>query len=179
MHHRRSIRLKGHDYSREGAYFVTVVVHDRELLLSNPAAAAMIQRWWDELPRKFPAVDVNAFVVMPNHVHGIIVIGADLRVGPPDERAGGEHTGSPLRAMSGLDGSVGADLRVGPDRRNARDPTLGRIIQWFKTMTTNEYIRGVEQHGWPPFRHRFWQRSYYEHVIRDEEIGRASCRERV
>jgi putative transposase len=44
---------------------------------------------------------------------------------------------------------------------------LGDIVGWFKTMTTNEYIRGVKQHGWPPFRGKVWQRNYYEHVIRN------------
>jgi REP element-mobilizing transposase RayT len=45
---------------------------------------------------------------------------------------------------------------------------LHRILQWFKTMTTNEYIHGVKQHHWPPFNGKLWQRNYYEHIIRDE-----------
>ena len=48
-------------------------------------------------------------------------------------------------------------------------PPLQKIVQWFKTMTTNEYIHGVKEHGWPPFQGNLWQRSFYEHVIRDEE----------
>jgi putative transposase len=43
------------------------------------------------------------------------------------------------------------------------------IVQWFKTMTTNEYIQGVKQDGWPPFDKRFWQRNYYERIIRNDE----------
>ena len=43
------------------------------------------------------------------------------------------------------------------------------MVQWFKTMTTNEYIRCVNQSGWPPFPKRVWQRNYYEHIIRDED----------
>ena len=150
-HHRRSIRLKNYDYAQIGAYFVTIVVNERLLLLENPAIAAMVQRWWDELPHKFPTVDTDAFVIMPNHIHGIIVIGntvgADLRVGPRagEHTGSGEHIGSPIRK-----------------------PTLGQIVQWFKTMTTNEYIRGVKGQGWPPFNRHFWQRNYYEHVIRNE-----------
>ena len=42
------------------------------------------------------------------------------------------------------------------------------MVQWFKTMTTNEYIRGVKEKGWPPFPKKLWQRSYWERVIRDE-----------
>ena len=70
-------------------------------------------------------------------------VGADLCVCPDDCRHGrtaGEHTGSPLH----------------------------RVIQWFKTMTTNEYICGVKQHGWTPFPGKLWQRNYYEHIVRNE-----------
>jgi len=59
----------------------------------------------------------------------------------------GAHAGAPLRADK---------------------PSLSRIVQWFKTMTTNEYIRGVKQYAWPEFPGHFWQRNYHEHVIRDD-----------
>ena len=48
-------------------------------------------------------------------------------------------------------------------------PTIARMIQWFKTMSINEYMRGVKQYGWPRFPKRLWQRNYFEHIIRDEE----------
>ena len=73
-HHRRSIRLKGYDYARAGAYFVTICAQHRELLFEPETVRAMIQRWWDKLPEKFDHVKTDAFVVMPNHIHGIIVI---------------------------------------------------------------------------------------------------------
>jgi REP element-mobilizing transposase RayT len=72
------------------------------------------------------------------------MIRADQRVCPNTENEQiqkGEHTGSPLH----------------------------QIIQWFKTMTTNDYIRGVKQHKYQEFRHRLWQRNYYEYIIRNEE----------
>jgi REP element-mobilizing transposase RayT len=47
-------------------------------------------------------------------------------------------------------------------------PSLSQIVQWFKSMTTNDYIRGVKEDGWPPFRKRLWQRAYYDHIVRDE-----------
>src|SRR3970040_753664 len=95
-HHRRSIRLKGYDYSRAGAYFVTIVTQHRECVLGETAneemrlnaAGQMAEKWWLELNHKFPNVDTDEYVVMPNHFHGIVVItptdnvGADLRVGP-------------------------------------------------------------------------------------------------
>jgi REP element-mobilizing transposase RayT len=81
-HHRRSIRLKGYDYSLAGAYFVTVCVHRGRCLLGEIrdgemhlnglgeiAAAA-----WDDLPNHYPHVVLGAFVVMPNHVHGVVVL---------------------------------------------------------------------------------------------------------
>lgn len=162
-HHRRSIRLKGYDYSSEGAYYVTIVAQGRECLFGEIVdgemilndAGQMIVKWWNELPNKFPNIVLGEFVVMPNHFHGIIFImetvGADLRVCPDDERVcpddeeKGEHVGSPQQIP------------------------LSRIIQWFKTMTTNEYIRGVNQLNWKPFVGKLWQRNYYEHIVRNEK----------
>jgi len=126
-------------------------------------AARMIERWWFELNRKFPTAETDEFVIMPNHFHGIVVIsvGADLRVGPVSKGARtahqGAHTGAPL-----------------PDSRPANQAThagvsLPTVIQWFKTMTTNEYIRGIKAASWPSFNGRLWQRNYYEHAIRDED----------
>jgi putative transposase len=168
IHHRRSIRLKGYDYRQAGGYFVTMVTQGRDALFGEVVngemilndAGEMIVRWWLELPNKFPNVNVDIFVVMPNHFHGIIfiidgadnsanadVVGADLRVSPElRDDDGGEHAGSPQR------------------RPNA---PLSQMIQWFKTMTTNEYIRGVKNLGWKPFNGKVWQRDYYEHIIRN------------
>jgi len=132
-HHRRSIRLKGYDYSRAGAYFVTICMYQRECLFGAVVdgviraneAGLMVGRWWLELARKFPALQTDTYVIMPNHVHGIIVIsdpdtddpvGADLRVCPnggrnqqgehADQRGEhadqqGEHAGSPLPTADG------------------------------------------------------------------------------
>src|ERR1700719_3806097 len=87
IHRRRSIRLKEHDYSQAGAYFVTICTKDRECLFGKIAdtgmelndAGQMITRWWAELNHKFPTVETNEHIVMPNHFHGIITI-----VGHPD-----------------------------------------------------------------------------------------------
>jgi REP element-mobilizing transposase RayT len=157
-HRRRAIRLRGYDYAQAGAYFVTIVTQDRACLFGEVVngemqlndAGRMIEQWWFELNRKFSQVETDEFVVMPNHFHGTVVIagdpvGADLRVGPDSEGAHvdgeGTHAGVPL-------------------------PT---IVQWFKTMTTNSYIRGVKMLGWTPFAGRLWQRNYYEHVVRGEK----------
>jgi len=108
----------------------------------------MIEKWWQELRNKFANIELDEWMVMPNHFHGIIqIVGADLRVCPGNNE--GEHTGSPLRS------------------------SVSTIIQWFKTMTTNEYIRGVKSEIFPPFNKNIWQRNYHEHIIRDEnELNR-------
>jgi len=146
VHHRRSIRLKGYDYSQAGAYFVTICTQDRICLFGEVAddrmrlngAGEMAVSLWQQLPTRFPDIEIDAFIVMPNHLHGIIVL--------PD---GGAAVGAPL---------VGA--------RNV--PTLGHIIGAFKSAATVAYVRGVKSNGWPEFRQRLWLRNYYEHVVRDE-----------
>jgi len=159
-HHRRSIRLKGYDYSQVGAYFITIVTQDRACLFGEIMdgkihlndAGRMVEKGWLELNRKFPTIETDEYIVMPNHFHGIVVIvGADLCVCPDVM-----ETTTKLGAHATKSGAhIGAPL-----------PS---IIQWFKTMTTNEYIRGVKTSGWLPFRGRLWQRNYYEHIIRDDE----------
>jgi putative transposase len=149
IHHRRSIRLKGYDYSQPGAYYVTTNTHNRECLFGkivNGAivlndAGKMVEKWWYELNNKFPDIEPDAHIIMPNHFHGIIIIvGAGLRVCPDNNTNMGEHTGSPLH----------------------------KIVQWFKTMTTNDYIKNVKTNNWKPFNKKLWQRNYYEHIIRNE-----------
>ena len=82
IHHRHSIRLKNYDYSQPGAYFVTVVTYQRETLFGQIANDEMtlnengivVQSCWEQIPLHFPTVHNDAFVVMPNHIHGIIII---------------------------------------------------------------------------------------------------------
>jgi REP element-mobilizing transposase RayT len=167
-HHRRSIRLQGYDYAKPGGYFITVVAHRRECLFGEiadarmqlNAAGQMVEKWWLELEHKFPAVSTGTYVVMPNHFHGVIVIndvpvGADLRVGPGVSKEDGAHVETEGAHAEDRGAHVGAPLPV--------------IVQWFKTMTTNEYIRGVKQLGWPAFDGKLWQRNYYEHIIRNDD----------
>ena len=70
--------------------------------------------------------------------------------------------------LHGIITIVGADPCVCPNDEHTGSP-LHRIIQWYKTMTTNEYIKNVKQNSWPPFKKRIWQRNYYEHIIRNDE----------
>ncbi len=151
---RKSLRLKNYDYSSEGSYFVTISTQDRKCLFWEGEAyepvlneaGGMIQKVWEELPSRFPSCELDQFVVMPNHIHGIIVIvGAPLLVGARD--------------VSGVIKKAGT--------RPA--PTLADIIRAFKSITTREYIQGVKGKRWPSFNRKLWQRNYYEHIIRSEE----------
>ncbi len=92
-HHRRSIRLKEYDYSQAGAYFVTICTQDRDCLFGdiiegkiqlNPAGN-MIHNWWNQIAQKYLNVELDECVIMPNHIHGIIIVGADPRVCPDTE----------------------------------------------------------------------------------------------
>lgn len=171
LHHRRSIRLKEYDYARGGFYFVTVCTQNRECLFGDVvstemrlnAAGKMIESIWGDLTKRFPNMRGDAFVVMPNHVHGIIVL-FDL-----DRR--GESRIRPHR-----------DRNPGPNRmaRNGRgdhkdrpygtqDRTIGRIIQGFKSISTHKYTIGAKKDGWPSFSGKLWQRGYYDHIIRNED----------
>ena len=166
VHRRRSIRLRGYDYSLAGAYFVTVVVQGRLCLFGDVAggemrangAGEMVWRVWDGMPGRCPLVEMDEFVVMPNHVHGVIVNRQRWgpHFSPEDDRA---TKGAPTRgAPTGGGGAI----------------TLGDVVGAFKSLTTVEYGRGVRKMGWPPFDRRLWQRNYYERVIRDEsELGGA------
>ena len=91
IHHRKSIRLKGYDYSKAGAYFVTMCIQERKCLLGNISdekmilnnAGIMIDKWWWELRNKFNDVELDEYIIMPDHFHGIVfIVGADLRVCP-------------------------------------------------------------------------------------------------
>ncbi len=157
IHHRQSIRLRDFDYSANGAYFVTICVHGRECLFGGidngkmvlNEAGRMVEMWWHKLPEKFDDVIVDSHITMPNHFHGIICITDIDPVGAPP-------CGCP-------------PLTLKPGRPHGAAPTLGDVMDWFKTMTTNGYIRGVKDNNWPPFSERLWQRNYYERIIRDED----------
>ncbi len=158
-HSRHSIRLPGFDYARPGAYFVTVCTQGRECLFGEVvngvtvpnAVGKMVQSVWNELPRHYPGVNIDAFVVMPNHLHGIIMlttVGAGPRACPDKGRACPDK---------------GQPQGVAPTM------SLINVVHRFKSLTTARYRHGVVQWDWRPFFGRLWQRNYYEHIIRNAE----------
>ena len=161
--YRRSIRLRGYDYSRSGAYYVTLCTQDRACLFGEVVdgdmqvndAGCMVSNAWHSLFDRFPNIDLDAFVVMPNHVHGIIV----SDVVPVND---GDIVGAGLvPALDVVPVNDGATTRVAP--------TLGDVIGAYKSVVTVQYARAVKTRGWSPFRKRLWQRNYHEHVIRNAD----------
>jgi REP element-mobilizing transposase RayT len=147
-HHRRSIRLRNYDYAQAGAYFVTVCTHNRECLFGEVvdgkmqlnAAGQMVEQCWLAIPEHFPHVELDAFVVMPNHIHGIVVIT------------------NPVEAQFIAPNTQGAMNQGAMNRA----PTLGGMVRAFKARSTRD-IR-LREPGVS-----VWQRNYYEHIIRSEE----------
>ena len=152
---RRSIRLQGYDYSQSGVYYVTVCTRERQCLfgavmdgqMQLNAAGQILQSVWESLPQFYEGVESDAFVVMPNHVHGIIIIRAAV---------GAIHE-SPLRSASSTPSRI-------LDRRRM---LLSKIIGRFKMVSAKQINVQRDTPGVP-----VWQRNYYEHVIRDEETLR-------
>ncbi len=166
-HHRRSIRLKGYDYSSEGAYYVTIVVQGRECLFGEIIDGEMylneygeiVQKWWHEIPNHFPNVVLGAFVIMPNHVHGIIWI-IDKRRGEVISPHNDPNNNILNKNFDGTS-NQGGDASQPPLQK----PTLGQIVAYFKYQSTKEMNRIETDKAIT----KFWQRNYYEHVIRDEK----------
>ena len=126
-HHRRSTRLRNFDYSQAGAYFVTVVTTDRNCLLGEIASQEMrlsafgrlVQSVWYDLPKHYPRLRCDAFAIMPNHIHGVIVL-ADV--------------------VSPGAGNVGAGLKPAPTGHGL--PEIVRAFKTFSARRINE-MRGT------------------------------------
>jgi len=174
IHHRISIRLQGYDYAQPGLYFFTIVSQNRECLFGEIVnggmalneAGCMLHDAWNTMPMRFQNMESVGFIVMPNHIHGIIALQCR---GEPCVRPL-----SPIRPYSHLQ----PHSHVCPPRNNHHSyippcgtchDSLGRIIQAFKSLTTKEYIQGVKKKMWPPFQGRLWQRNFYERIIRDDK----------
>lgn len=148
IHHRRSIRLKGYDYSKEGSYFITICCQDRisrfgqvennEMILNELGLVAYNE--WIKLTERFPNMELDVFQIMPNHMHGIVVlVGATLAVAPNDDVGAGA---SPAPSVSDIIGAYKSLVANGClEIYKSKNETMGKL----------------------------WQRNFYEHIIRDEQ----------
>ena len=161
-HHRRSIRLPGYDYSQAGAYYVTIVAWQRECLFGEvvnketPQGGNVVlskfglvaKQQWEKLPKRFPNIELGAYMIMPNHMHGIIVI------------TNGRGTAG---SLNGLDRE---SSRRAPTQEQYQKPVKGSIptmIRSYKSAVSYRINLMRRTDGIP-----VWQRNYYEHVIRNE-----------
>jgi REP element-mobilizing transposase RayT len=154
---RRNLRVPDFDYSQPGAFFVTIVTQDRKTLFGQIVdgdvilneVSKIVEEVWIEIPKHFPNVELGEFVIMPNHIHGIIsiVLKATHAVPAQNETVVEATHASPLPRVSNgpLPGSIGA------------------IIGSFKSAATKRFHEILDK----PEK-RLWQRGYYEHVIRNE-----------
>ncbi len=172
IHHRRSIRLKGYDYTKAGAYFVTLCTQNKVCFFGEVfdgaitlnAAGQMIDAVWHEIPKFYPGIKIDVFQIMPNHIHGILVfVGAGPCACPDSEPGSSVLKKGPKIAKKTEPGQE-------PGQAQGPAPTLSvsDVVHRFKTMTTKKYIDGVKNDNWSSFDQKLWQRNYYEHIIRNE-----------
>ena len=139
VHHRRSIRLKEYDYSQPGAYFITICTRNKESYFEQyPELKRIVNRQWQEITSRFVNIQLDEFIIMPNHIHGIIIVGATLAVARKN-RAGARPA-----------------------------PTIGEIIGTFKSLCVSDWLRYIKENRIDMVS-KFWQRNYYEHIIRNED----------
>jgi putative transposase len=166
---RRSIRLKGFDYSRSGCFFITVCTKDRECFLGEVSECKMnlneigkmSDRIWHEIPEHFPNAEMDQLVVMPNHLHGIVKILEQNKSKGADTERGLMNQTPTLQRSSDCDYSSDQWIMMkNPEMK------LGKIIRYFKAKSVLEIRKKVGNSF-------CWQRNYFEHIIRDEnELSR-------
>lgn len=173
VHHRRSIRLKGYDYTQPGGYFITMVAFQREHLfgeieneeikLTKFGLAAKQQ--WQKLPKRFPNIELGVFVIMPNHVHGIIQILERTGTASNSENHGDDSSRRAPTANTSTSRGDDSSRRASAEGFKKPIPdSIPTIIRSYKSAVSYRVnlMRGSD--GVP-----VWQRNYYEHVIRNHE----------
>ena len=147
IHHRRSIRLKGYDYSQAGMYFITICCQDMlcrfgkidngGIILNDFGAIAFEE--WRKLPERYPNVVLDVFQIMPNHIHGII-------------------------ALENISWAGLAPAQIEPTAAQFNPaPTIGNIVGAYKSLVANGCLRICKSRN--EYMGKLWQRNYWEHII--------------
>lgn len=143
---------------------MTIVVQGRACQLGEIIDGEMyineygkiVQKWWNEIPNHFPNVELGAFVIMPNHIHGIVIINTARR---------GEVLPSRENPNTNIhEENKGEMVNRGRETPPLQHPTLGQIVAYFKYQSTKEMNRIETDKAIT----KFWQRNYYERILRDE-----------
>jgi len=201
-HHRRSIRLKGYDYAQPGAYFITICGYQKkhwfgeiknDVMIPN-AFGRIAANEWQSLPERFPQIIVKEHVIMPNHMHGLLLVGAPL--------AGAQLEGNRENMVPFIDGihcdetsidgihrdetsindvhpgetlDKNAPILVGysPEGHPQGAPLqrtehLGVMIGAYKSLVADKCLELFIKHRPGQFMGKLWQRNYWEHIIRHE-----------
>ena len=156
---RRSIRLKGYDYSQPGAYFVTLVSKNRECIfgrveqnhIRHNEISELVVNCWLSISDHFDNTELDEFVLMPNHLHGIIFIHEGLGKGEASPEGSSNWTAI-------LPGDASLQQPIG-----TQSGSLSAIIQNFKSISTRKVNRLCFEPG-----NKIWQRNYYERIMRNE-----------
>lgn len=174
IHHRRSVRLQGYDYSKEGLYFITICTHDKLCLFGEigetqmflNALGEVVNKCWLEIPNHFPNAVLHEFIVMPNNIHGIIELKASNLENPSNV---GVQNFEPLREIPKINkyqkiiprsiGSIVRGFKIGVTKWYRE-----KINSNFDYKLITEDYRQISLSG-----NQIWQRNYYEHIIRNEE----------
>ncbi|GEO04805.1 hypothetical protein AAE02nite_24690 [Adhaeribacter aerolatus] len=165
IHHRRSIRLSGYDYSQAGAYFITLCTHNREHLFGEVVGGTMhlneygkiAANEWARTPEIRPQVALDVYVIMPNHMHGILIIHSR-------DESHSSQTHLPNSHSSQTHSPQSHSANKGESDSPPRSPsdTIGAMVRGYKSAVTkniNLICPGTV----------VWQRNYYEHIIRNEQ----------
>jgi putative transposase len=159
---RRSIRLLGYDYRSTGMYFITICTEGRATVFGEVVNGEMVlsdlgKVAWEEWQRSADVrreITLDAFVVMPNHIHGIVAINREDTTVSPVSRHGVRPTPLVIRAVS--------DSNARPVPRSRAGGSLGSLVAGFKATVTRRINELRDTPG-----ERVWQRNYYEHIVRN------------
>lgn len=159
-YHRRSIRSKDYDYAQAGAYFITICTYNKECIFGNVKNGEMmlneygkvVEREWLRTYQIRTDIELDEFIVMPNHMHGIFVIIESLVGAHSRAPMQAQHSRAPMQAQRGCV----------PIQRKPR--SLSSFLAGFKSAVTSQ-INELRGTPYAPL----WQRNYYEHVIRNED----------
>jgi len=163
---RKSIRLKEYDYSQSGLYFITICTRKKENILGEIKNGKMLLNEcgqiaydeWFELPKRFYIGKSDVFVVMPNHIHGIIqIVGGRAPARDAPTTTNGEMGVQDDNAIIGETGT----------RNDNAGVTTGNIVGAYKSLVANRCLHIYKSKN--IIMGKLWQRNYYEHIIRNEK----------
>lgn len=179
-HHRRSTRLQGYDYSQAGMYFITICTQNRESLFGHVThgemqlykAGEIAVKEWGKTPQLRANVIMDEFVVMPNHIHGIVFItesdgnGRGVSQFAPDKSHPDTGVSQYDTGRGVTHYNMGRGVRHYAPTAKFQSPshTIGAIIRGFKSAVTRQINEMRNTPGVP-----VWQRNYYDHIIRNEQ----------